>query len=196
MNTYIYIYTHVHTQYICGICSTLNSLDSLQCGLSIMLYISLYPLYIYSMQTNPGMMNLWMFRHHCPSCWPWMEAVSQWEVLLLCCPCVMCCNVTASGCRRQWSHYYSCAGGKESTEFTGALSQGGVDGKRRQKVETGNIIIGEIKYFSFLCALTFVRGDMKESIALKQLFHQETQQQAESCIPEGYLQHEMHATSV
>lgn len=34
---------------------------------------------------------------------------------------------------------------------------------------------------------------MKECIALKRLSQQETQQQDESCNPEDYLQHEMHA---
>lgn len=43
---------------------------------------------------------------------------------------------------------------------------------------------------------SFVREDMKEHIALKQLFQQETEQQAVSCNPENYLQHEMHETFV
>lgn len=86
----------------------------------------------------------------------------------------MHCNVTASGCRRQWSHHCchpgKYKGGKQSTEFTGALSQGEVVGKRKQKVETGNIVIGEIKSFSFLCALTLLSERTgKFSIALKKI---------------------------
>lgn len=47
-----------------------------------------------------------------------------------------------------------------------------------------------------MCLNPFVREDMKESIALKQFFQQEAQQQAESCNPQDYLQHEMHETSI
>lgn len=47
-----------------------------------------------------------------------------------------------------------------------------------------------------MCFNSFAREDRKERISLKQLFQQETQQQAESCNPEGYLRHEMHEASV
>lgn len=46
-----------------------------------------------------------------------------------------------------------------------------------------------------MCLHLFVREDRRECISLKQLFQQEKQQQAESCNPEGSLQHEMHETS-
>lgn len=52
---------------------------------------------------------------------------------------------------------------------------------------------------SFFCLRylnPFIRGDMKESIALKQLLQLDAQQQAESCNLEDYFQCERHETSV
>jgi len=54
-------------------------------------------------------------------------------------------DLTASRCRRQWSgcccHSGKQEGEKQSIEFTEALSWGGVDGKRRRKVEMRIIVI-------------------------------------------------------
>lgn len=66
------------------------------------------------------------------------------------------------------------------------------DGKWRQ-----GLLYMRNKICFFLIYLNpFIRENMKESIALKQFLQQEAQQQAESCNPEDYLQHEMHETSV